>query len=70
MPRLELPAFTTIDLRVGVAATRLRTALFVKNVTDRHGYAGGMNLSNGPDGPWTAALITPRTVGLSLTMDL
>ena len=74
VPRLPLPAFTSVDLRCGVRLERLRATLFVRNVADTRGYVGGLDFtagtSNSPTGPWTAALITPRTVGVSLMMNL
>ncbi len=73
VPRLPMPAFTSVDLRCGVSLERLRATLFVRNVGDTRGYVGGLDFTagttNSPTGPWTAALITPRTVGVSLTMD-
>ena len=73
VPRLPLPAFTTVDLRFGFRMDRLRATLFVRNVADKRGYVGGQNFTagttNSPNGPWTAALITPRTIGLALTLD-
>ena len=74
VPRLPLPAFTSVDLRVGISLERLRAILFVRNVGDRRGYVGGMDFTagttNSPNGPWSAALITPRTVGISFETDL
>ena len=74
VPRLPLPAFTSVDLRCGVRRERLRATLFVRNVADTRGYVGGLDFTagttNSPTGPWTAALIMPRTVGVSLMMDL
>ena len=73
VPRLELPAFTTVDLRFGVSMGRSRATLFVRNVSDKRGYVGGQNFTagttNSPSGPFTAALIAPRAVGISLSLD-
>ena len=74
VPRLPLPAFTSVDLRFGIGLERLRAILFVRNVGDSRGYVGGQDFTagttNSPSGPWTAALIAPRTVGVSFAMDL
>lgn len=73
VPRLPLPAFTTVDLRFGVNMNHLRATLFVRNAGDTRGYLGGFNwtagITNDPAGPFEAALITPRTIGLSLSSD-
>jgi len=69
VPRFEMPAFTTVDLRVGAKIDTVRATLFVRNVGDTHGFVGAVNPSGGPTGPWQAALITPRTIGISLSTD-
>jgi len=71
VPRLPLPAFTTVDLRLGAEFQRIRATLFVRNVGDKRGFVGGTNFTagstNSPTGPWAAALTTPRTIGISLS---
>ena len=73
LPRLPLPAFTRVDLRFGANVDRLRTTLFIRNVADTRGYLGGYDwtsgITNSPTGPFQAALIVPRTFGLSLSLD-
>ena len=73
LPRLPLPAFTTVDLRFGANVGRIRSTLFIRNVGDTRGYLGGFDwtsgITNSPAGPFDAALITPRTIGLSLSSD-
>ena len=73
VPRLPLPAFTTLDLRFGAKFERLRATLFVRNVGDKRGFVGGTDFTagttNSPKGPWEAALITPRTIGISLSTE-
>jgi iron complex outermembrane receptor protein len=73
VPRLPMPAFTTVDLRFGSKIERLRATLFVRNVGNTRGFLGGTDytagVTNSPTGPWAAALITPRTIGLSLSAD-
>jgi hypothetical protein len=62
-----------VDLRVGVKVERLRATLFVRNVGDKRGLVGGTDFTagstNSPTGPWAAALITPRTIGISLSTE-
>lgn len=71
LPRLPLPAFTTVDLRFGANIERLRATLFVHNAGDTRGFMGGIDATAGvtdsPTGPFEAALIPPRTIGLSLS---
>ena len=73
VPRLPLPAFTTVDLRFGGNIEQFRATLFVRNVGNARGFIGATDytagVTNSPAGPWTAALITPRTIGLSLSTD-
>jgi len=73
VPRLPLPAYSTVDLRFGAGLERLRATLFVRNVGDARGLLGGTDYSagvtNSPTGPGAAALITPRTIGLSLSTE-
>lgn len=68
-----LPAFTTVDLRFGAKVERLRATLFVRNAGDKRGFVGGADFTagatNSPTGPWEAALITPRTIGVSLSTE-
>ncbi len=73
LPRLPLPAFTRVDLRCGAKIERFRAALTIRNVGDTRGYLGGFDwtsgITNSPTGPFDAALIVPRTFGLSLSSD-
>jgi hypothetical protein len=73
VPRLRLPAFATLDLRLGASWDRLRAILFVRNVGGKRGYRGGSDFPTGttdsPDGPWDVALIAPRTIGISFTAE-
>jgi hypothetical protein len=68
-----LPAYTAVDLRFGASLPRLRGTLFVRNVGDVRGLLGGTDYSagvtNSPTGPGAAALITPRTIGVSLSTE-
>lgn len=67
----DLPAYYTLDLRAGVTHGRVAIDLFAKNVTDQRGITAlgsntGVLSPTGVDA-YTAAVITPRTVGLSIS---
>lgn len=66
--RPNLPDYTTVDLRAGVSYDRWTAELYIKNVGDEHGLNNltSMNLSGFTD-PFTASVIQPRTIGLSLS---
>ncbi len=63
--RVELPAFTTADFRLGVDYDRYKVTLFVKNANDAKGYVGSQPLKSA-GAPYELTLINPRTVGVSL----
>lgn len=65
-PRIGLPSFSTVDLRVGVTLDQVRVGLFVKNVSDTRGYNGTRPLTLDAAGTASASLIQPRTLGVSL----
>ena len=66
----SLPAYRTLDLRAGVERSPLSFEAFVKNVNDSRGfteYAGANNLGgNNLSTQWTAVVLRPRTIGISL----
>ena len=65
-----LPGYTTIDLHAGVERGLWSVEAFVKNLTDRHAfteYSGLNNVSySNLSSIWTATVLPPRIVGLSL----
>ena len=66
--RPTLPAYTTVDLRAGVTHDRVSLELYVKNVGDSHGLNNITSLAlSGYTNPFTAAVIQPRTVGMSVS---
>lgn len=64
----RLPAYTTVDLRVGVEHGRWSLSLYAKNLNDARGilelHTETLVTSANPFG---AAVITPRTIGVSAT---
>jgi len=59
--RQSFPSYTQLDLHGGVTAGSWAANVFVNNVADRRGIAGGSAASN------TIVVIRPRTVGLSVS---
>ncbi|WP_116813013.1 TonB-dependent receptor [Steroidobacter cummioxidans] len=70
-PNVDLPDYTTLDLRAGLENGPWRLALRVDNVTNEAGLASFSTdkLFAGQFVPSTAILIRPRTYGLTLSMD-
>jgi iron complex outermembrane receptor protein len=65
IPRIVLPAFSTVNLHASVAFRDVTATLFLKNVTDSRGYVGFNPLTS--SGPYALTLINPRTIGISLS---
>jgi iron complex outermembrane receptor protein len=66
--RPTLPAYTTVDLRAGANYQRWSLEVYVKNVGDARGLNNLTSLAlSGFSNPFTASVIQPRTVGLSLS---
>jgi outer membrane receptor protein involved in Fe transport len=70
-PRLEYPAYTQINLRLGARHDRWVINAYVNNITDRRGIAGAIPTQGavGVTGGYYATVIQPRTVGLRLSRD-
>ena len=66
--RPTLPAYATVDLRAGVTHQRVTVQLYLKNVGDERGLNNITSLAlSGYSNPFTASVIQPRTVGLSIS---
>jgi len=65
--QISIPSYTSVDLRGGFDWKNYRAELYVKNIGDERGILslGGQGAT--PDGALQAGLITPRTVGISLS---
>lgn len=68
-PRLPLPGFTSVDLRAGVQLNGgVSIQLFAKNVTDKRGYVSGVPRDTiAKNAPYQLGLISPRTIGVSVS---
>jgi outer membrane receptor protein involved in Fe transport len=65
--RPEMPEYTTVDLRTGVYIDRYTVQLYAKNIGDKRGLSNILsNNGNSYLAPFTASVIQPRTVGLSV----
>ncbi len=66
----KLPGYTTLDLRTGVEHGPWTVEAYVKNLTDAQSYSETVGLNNPTysnySNQWTAAVLRPRTVGVSL----
>jgi iron complex outermembrane recepter protein len=65
-PRLVYPAYFALNLHVGAHYGPWQYNLFLNNVGDKRGIIGGSNTFTGEEPRYYAAIIQPRTVGLSI----
>jgi outer membrane receptor protein involved in Fe transport len=66
-PRLQYPAYTTINLRTGVRSQSWFLNLYVNNLADKRGIAGAQpTTSVGVTGGYYGTVILPRTIGLTV----
>ncbi len=71
VPRLDLPAYTLLDLRAGAVIDDWNISLFAQNVTNRFALLGASPELSGTDTGVNYALVQrPRTIGLSVTRSL
>ncbi len=61
---LSLPAYTLVDLRLGVINGPWTANVFVHNLTDERAQVSAINSSQDPHGLLT---VQPRTIGVNLT---
>jgi len=66
VPQPGLPGYTTANVQAGVMTGDWKVNLFVKNLTNEKGLLSA-SYGFGPPGAWQVAIVTPRTVGLSVT---
>ena len=62
-----LPSYTTVDLRAGVNIDKVKLEVFAKNVGDVRAFTGVAQNESVSGGGLQATIITPRTVGVSMT---
>ena len=66
--RPVMPAYSVVNLRAGVDISELEIELYVKNVGDTYGLTRLRSQErDGVSAPLAAAIIPPRTIGISLT---
>jgi iron complex outermembrane recepter protein len=66
-PQIFIPHYSTVDLLAGISDGRYAVNLFLRNLTDTRGITSLQAEGGGGNGDLEATIITPRTVGISLT---
>jgi len=69
-PQYRLPAYTTFDLRGGIALGRASLDFFVRNLTSRRGQTAADTSLSLAGGPARVNLVAPRTVGVQLSAEI
>jgi hypothetical protein len=65
---IPLPGYYTLDLRAGVTHEKWEVLIFARNVTDQRGITSlGANTGVLKSSSYNAAVINPRTIGVSLS---
>ena len=67
----RIPSYTEVDLRAGVDLDRFRIEAFAQNLFDKRGItdAFGFGPGNFPADAAAIAIIRPRTIGLTATVN-
>jgi len=66
--RPVMPSYTTVDLRAGVTFDRYTLQVFAKNLGDERAFGNiGSEAASGFGAPYSASIIQPRTLGVTLT---
>jgi outer membrane receptor protein involved in Fe transport len=69
-PRIRLPSYSSLDLHAGVNYEHWTVQLYARNLADKRGIASISPATLDPLGsPFMAAYQTPRTVGLSASVE-
>ncbi|MHB8812183.1 MAG: TonB-dependent receptor [Steroidobacteraceae bacterium] len=66
-PQVFIPDYSTVDLLAGISDGRYSVNLFLRNLTDTRGITSLQAEGGGGSGDLQATIITPRTLGISLT---
>lgn len=66
-PQIFIPHYSTVDLLAGISDGRYAVNLFLRNLTDTRGITSLQAEGGGGNGDLQATIITPRTIGISLT---
>lgn len=69
-PRFDVPGYHGVDLRIGANRGRWTFKAYVKNLTDERGITKlGSETTVPTAGPFAAAYVAPRTIGVSASVD-
>lgn len=66
-PQVFIPDYSTVDLLAGIGDGRYSVNLFLRNLANKRGITSLQAEGGGGSGDLQATIITPRTIGLSLT---
>lgn len=66
-PQVFIPDYSTVDLLAGLSDGRYSVNVFLRNLTDTRGFTSLQSEGGGGNGNLQGTIITPRTIGLSLT---
>lgn len=66
-PQVFIPDYSTVDFLAGLSDGRYSVNLFLRNLTDTRGFSSLQAEGGGGNGDLQATIITPRTIGLSVT---
>ena len=66
-PQVFVPDYSTVDFLAGIGDGRYAVNLFLRNLTNKRGITSLQSEGGGGNGNLQATIITPRTIGLSLT---
>jgi iron complex outermembrane recepter protein len=68
-PQVFIPHYSTVDFLAGISDGRYSVNLFLRNLTNTRGITSLQAEGGGGSGDLQATIITPRTIGLSLTVN-
>ena len=66
-PQVFIPHYSTVDLLAGISDGRYSVNLFLRNLSNERGITSLQAEGGGGNGDLQATIITPRTIGVSLT---
>lgn len=66
-PQVFVPSYSTVDFLAGVSDGRYSVNLFLRNLADKRGITSLQAEGGGGNGNLQGTIITPRTIGVSLT---
>jgi outer membrane receptor protein involved in Fe transport len=64
----KIPSYTTLNIRGGIENDNWALTLFARNISNERGFTAlaARGVAPGPQGPYSAGVITPRTIGAEL----